>query len=59
MLNEEKMTVNELRKHLRPVRKRYLKASRLEPGHLLEDAVDSSLVGSASASVRWLSLAPH
>jgi len=37
MPNEEKMTINEPRKYLRLVNKRYLKANRLERGRLLDE----------------------
>jgi transposase InsO family protein len=37
MPNEEKMTINERRKYLRLVKKRYLKANRLERGGLLDE----------------------
>jgi hypothetical protein len=37
MPNEEKMSVNERRKYLRVVRRRYLKASKLERGRLLDE----------------------
>ena len=37
MPNEEKMTLSERRKYLRLIRKRYVKASRLERGRLLDE----------------------
>ncbi len=37
MPNEERMTVNERRKYLRLIKKRYLKASKLERGRLLDE----------------------
>ena len=37
MPNEEKMTLNERRKYLRLIRKRYLKTSKLERGRLLDE----------------------
>ena len=37
MPNEEKMTLNERRKYVRLIRKRYLKASKLERGRLLDE----------------------
>ena len=37
MPNEEKMTLSERRKYLRLIRKRYLKTSKLERGHLLDE----------------------
>ncbi len=37
MPNEEKMTINERRKYLRLIKKRYLKASKLERGRLLDE----------------------
>ena len=37
MPQEEKMTLNERRKYLRLIRKRYLKTSKLERGHLLDE----------------------
>ena len=37
MPNEEKMSINERRKYLRLIKKRYLKASKLERGRLLDE----------------------
>jgi len=37
MPNEEKMTINERRKYLRLIKKRYLKASKFERGRLLDE----------------------
>ncbi len=37
MPNEEKMTINERRKYLRLIKKRYAKASKLERGRLLDE----------------------
>ncbi len=37
MPNEAKMTLNERRKYLRLIKKRYLKASKFERGRLLDD----------------------
>ena len=37
MPNEEKMTINERRKYLRLIKKRYLKASKLERGRLPDE----------------------
>ncbi|MGB5932365.1 MAG: hypothetical protein WBH57_04785 [Anaerolineae bacterium] len=37
MPNEEQMTINECRKYLRLIKKRYLKASKLERGWLLDE----------------------
>jgi len=37
MPNEEQMTINERRKYLRLLKKRYLKANRLERGGLLDE----------------------
>jgi len=37
MPNEEQMTINERRKYLRLIRKRYLKTSKLERGWLLDE----------------------
>jgi hypothetical protein len=37
MPNEEKMTIDERRKYLRLIKKRYLKASKLERGRLLDE----------------------
>jgi len=37
MPNEEKMTINERRKYLRLIKKRYLKASKVERGKLLDE----------------------
>jgi hypothetical protein len=37
MPNEEQMTINERRKYLRLIKKRYLKANRLERGRLLDE----------------------
>lgn len=47
MPSTEKMTTNEGRKYLRPVKRRYLKANRLERGQLLDEmgAAKTGLVG--------------
>ena len=37
MPNEEKMTMNERRKYLRLIKKRHVKASKLERGRLLDE----------------------
>jgi hypothetical protein len=37
MPNEEKMTLNERRKYLRLIKKRYLKANKFERGRLLDE----------------------
>jgi len=37
MPNEERMTLNERRKYLRLIKKRYLKASKFERGRLLDE----------------------
>jgi hypothetical protein len=37
MPNKEKMTIDERRKYLRLIKRRYLKASKLERGHLLDE----------------------
>ena len=37
MPNKEKMTIDERRKYLRLIKKRYLKASKLERGKLLDE----------------------
>ena len=37
MPNEEKMSINERRKYLRLIKKRYLKASKFERGRLLDE----------------------
>lgn len=39
MPNEEQITINELRKYLRLVKKRYFKAGKLERGRLLDEQV--------------------
>jgi len=39
MPNEEQMTINERRKYLRLIKKRYLKAGKLERGRLLDEPV--------------------
>ncbi|HUS69178.1 MAG TPA: integrase, partial [Anaerolineae bacterium] len=37
MPNEERMTINERRKYLRLIKKRYLQAGKLERGRLLDE----------------------
>jgi hypothetical protein len=37
MPNEERMSLNERRKYLRPIKKRYLKASKFERGRMLDE----------------------
>jgi len=37
MPNEEKMTMNERRKYMRLIKKRYLQAGKLERGRLLDE----------------------
>jgi hypothetical protein len=44
--NEEKPTLNERRKYLRLIRKRYLKASRIRRAHFLDQVVRRLAVGS-------------